>query len=239
MTANDSTPAPVHNSTREAWLHAAIAEFAGMFEQVGFPLPERVHVSVGFPYGISRENHTILGQTVAREASADGVNHVFISPEAGDTAEVLRILLHELIHVALNNADGHKGRFAEAATRIGFEGSMQTTPCGMALAMELVTMAANLGDYPHGAIDMDMIRRKRVPSRQHVGTDGEPVADEEEVRVQSGPAAQTNRWVSVTCPTHVAPVRMSRSRLAAGAPLCGHDDEHGEPCGQRMIPKTA
>jgi hypothetical protein len=38
-------------------------------------------------------------------------------------------LLHELIHAADDCASGHKGAFAEAVTRFGFQGPMtQTRP---------------------------------------------------------------------------------------------------------------
>jgi hypothetical protein len=54
-----------------------------------------VHVSFG--YGAKRESAKILGQCWKREATEDGVNHICISPEIADTAEVLATLLHELI----------------------------------------------------------------------------------------------------------------------------------------------
>jgi hypothetical protein len=63
-------------------------------------LPQRIYVSVGFGYDAKRESAKILGQCWKTSASADFVNHIFISPELDDTARVLGVLLHELIHAA-------------------------------------------------------------------------------------------------------------------------------------------
>jgi hypothetical protein len=110
--------------TREAWLHRAIEAFRPRFAEIGLPLPGKLHVSVGFGYSSRAESKSILGQCWARRASADGVNHIFLGPQEGDPAAMLVSLLHELIHAADDCQSGHKGAFAEAATRLGFEGPM-------------------------------------------------------------------------------------------------------------------
>ena len=107
--------------TREAWLHRAIEAFRPRFAEIGLPLPAKLHVSVGFGYSTRAESKYILGQCWARRASADGVNHIFLGPQEGDPAGMLVSLLHELIHAADDCASGHKGAFAEAATRIAVE----------------------------------------------------------------------------------------------------------------------
>jgi hypothetical protein len=199
--------------TRESWLENAIDGMRPRFVEVGYPLPEKVHVSVGFgAFGARRENAIIEGQTWKREASVDDVNHVFISPELGDTAQVLAVLIHELVHVTLDNEDGHKGRFAEIATRLGLEGKMTEATPGPVLAFELITMAASLGDYPHGKIDLE-----KLVARQPVGPDGKPVR----VRVHSAPGAQTNRYHNVICEKDGYRVRMTQKWIDAGLPSCG------------------
>lgn len=199
--------------TREAWLTAAIEIMRPMFIQIGMELPERIHVSVGFGFGTKAESKVIAGQTTHTSVSADGVNHVFVSPELGDTAEVLAVLMHELIHVADNLASGHKGTFAEAATRLGMIGPMTSAVPDIALAAELMTMAAELGAYDHGKLDMVLLRTPVA-----VGPDGRPVGP----RRTSGPKAQTNRHVKLSCAEHAAySLRMSRSTYELGAPLCG------------------
>jgi hypothetical protein len=114
--------------TREAWLHRAIETFRPRFAEIGLPLPGKLHVSVGFGYGARAESKYILGQCWARRASADGVNHIFLGPQEGDPAAMLVSLLHELIHAADDCASGHKGTFAETATRLGFQSPMTQTP---------------------------------------------------------------------------------------------------------------
>jgi hypothetical protein len=144
----DSRPQDGQGLTREAWLHQAIGAFRFRFAEIGLPLPEKLHVSVGFGYSSRAESKYILGQCWARRASADGVNHIFLGPQEGDPAAMLVSLLHELIHAADDCASGHKGAFAEAATRLGFEGPMTRTPPGVELTAEVITLAEALGPFP-------------------------------------------------------------------------------------------
>ena len=136
MLNHDSKPEDDQGLTREAWLHRAIEAFRPRFTEIGLPLPARLHVSVGFGYSSRAESKHILGQCWARRASADGVNQIFLGPQEGDPAGMLVSLLHELIHAADDCASGHKGAFAEAATRLGFDGPMTRTPPGIELAAE-------------------------------------------------------------------------------------------------------
>ena len=148
MLNQDSRPEDDQSLTREAWLHRAIEEFRPRFTEIGLPLPARLHVSVGFGYSSRAESKYILGQCWARRASADGVNHIFLGPQEGDPAAMLVSLLHELIHAADDCQSGHKGAFAEAATRLGFEGPMTRTPPGLDLTAEVITLAEALGPFP-------------------------------------------------------------------------------------------
>jgi hypothetical protein len=200
--------------SREAWLEAAIGMFRPRFEEVGLPLPEHVHVSVGFGYGSRAESKYILGQTWARRASADGVNHVFVGPQEGDPASMLITLLHELIHVADDNRSGHKGAFAEAATRLGFNGPMTQTPPSVELAAELAVMAAELGAFDHAKLDPDMALAP-VP----VPAGGEAAAPP---KIHSGPAKQGTRMIKLVAPDCGYQVRTTRKWIELGAPMCPH-----------------
>src|SRR5207248_7211022 len=82
-------------------------------------------------------------------ASDVGVNRIVLGPQAGDPAGMLLSLLHELLHAADDCASGHKGAFAEAATRLGFDSPMTRTPPGIELAAEVITLAEALGPFPH------------------------------------------------------------------------------------------
>ena len=242
-----SAPDPTDLSqTREAFLHRATEEFRPWFAGIGFPLPDQIHISVGFPYGVSRENKVILGQTVHSSVSDDGVNHVYICPTVSDVAEVLRILLHSLIHVALDNADGHGKRFADIAVRLGFDTPMTSTPCSPGLAADLITMAETLGQFPHGALNLDMLRAARPASE---GRDTSEGTLPRGPRLTSGRPKQDNRWLFLTCPEHGGSYRTSRQWLEMGAPYCGvrpmfeGDDGHlypvptGVPCLTQLVPK--
>lgn len=218
--------------TRELWLEQAIETFwRPRFAEIGYPIPERFHVSVGFGHGAKRESRHINAQCWSRIASADGVNHVFICPTVGDTAEVIALLGHELAHAALDSdegiQDGHTGRFAEIMTRLGFEGPMTSTKASDNLAFELFAVAAALGEYPHGALDVDMARTRTLEPIS-VGIGAGP-------KVRTGPPAQTNRHIKVTCTTPDCAcggyqVRTSARWITIGLPRC--------PLGNEMTPNS-
>jgi hypothetical protein len=200
------------DKSREAWLEAAIEMFRPRFVEIGMPLPDNIHVSVGFGYGARQESKYILGQTWARRASDDGVNHVFIGPQEGDPAAMLVTLLHELIHVADDCQHGHRGAFAEAATRIGFNGPMTETPPSVALAAEIAVMAAELGAFDHGKLDIALVKAP-VPV---------PAGGVEPPKVHSGPSKQGTRMVKLVAPDCGYTVRTTRKWIDQGVPACPH-----------------
>src|SRR5690242_10723968 len=111
---------------REDWLMTAIEEFRPKFKRIGYPLPEVVHVSTGFALASAVENTNILGCTLSSHVNDDGNLSVFISPFVKDTLQALLTLLHECMHVALDNEDGHRLRFKEMADAFGFKASLLT-----------------------------------------------------------------------------------------------------------------
>jgi len=210
--------------TREGWMHAAVEIFRPRFAEVGYPLPEKIHMSVGFAYGARRESAKILGQAWSRAVSSDGVNHMFVSPESGDPVEILETILHELIHVALDLADGHKGRFAEIATRLGFMGPMTSTPSSVELAADLMVLSAELGDFPHGAMTIPA----KVPTTATPGLVPAGGVSSAPIKYHTGPATQTNRNLKLVCAEDGYAVRTSRSMVEThGFPFCpkGHPME--------------
>ena len=70
MLNQDSRPQDDQGLTREAWLHRAIEAFRPRFTKIGLPLPEKLHVSVGFGYSSQAESKHILGQCRVWRASA-------------------------------------------------------------------------------------------------------------------------------------------------------------------------
>ena len=117
--------------TREEWLLAMTKEVRPLFAAASAPLPDRIRVSCGWPRskGLaspSSKNRTI-GQCWPTEFSADGTPEVFISPYVAEAGQVAAVLVHELIHVALNCRHGHKGPFRKIALKIGLAGKMTAT----------------------------------------------------------------------------------------------------------------
>lgn len=225
-------------ATREAWLLRAVEYFRPRFEEIGFPLPKRVHVSVGYGIdGRGTENGTILGVCFASWVSADNVNHIYISPEIGDTARVLDVLMHELCHAADDCQNGHKGPFAEAAAKLGLVGPMTATVAGEDLALELKALAVELGEYPHGQLrprDYTPPMPPTVPGLPGVPTPDLPPRIGGGRRPSSAPKPQQNRHVLLRCEAEGCgcegyQVRTSRKWIQKGLPFC--------PGGNEMTPQ--
>lgn len=200
-------------SARESWLQEAVSILRPKFEAVGYPIPPVVRVSIGFgPTGARKESATILGVCMHSSCS-NGVNEIFISPEEASTAVMLATLLHELIHAALDNEDGHKGRFAEAAVRLGLEGKMTATVPGPDLLMELELIVASLGEYPGAPLDISGALVPAGPGSRKGGG------------ISSGPAKQGTRMIKVQCMDSECGcggyvVRTTRRWLDIGSPAC-------------------
>ena len=199
---------------REAWLMAAVEIFRHMFDDIGFPLPNKVRVGMGFgPTGGRRESSKIMGVTLNKASSSDGVNEIWISPEDAEATSILETLGHELVHVALDNEDGHGGRFRTIATKLGFEGPMAQTPSSVQLAFKLIQIAEKLGPYPGAQVSLTKIFGETATS---------------------APKKQASRMLKLTCtydsesPCHGYLVRMAKKWLDdVGPPSCpmGHELE--------------
>jgi predicted Zn-ribbon and HTH transcriptional regulator len=85
---------------------------------------------------------------------------IFINPLVDNPLEVLRILLHELVHVWCGIECGHRGQFAIIAKAIGFLGPMTQTPLSSDLKSKLEEIAEILGDYPHASIDANLRKKQ-------------------------------------------------------------------------------
>jgi len=204
--------------TRERWLELAIDTYwRPRFAELGYPLPERFHVSVGFGHGAKRESANIEAQCWSRTASADAVNHIFICPTVASTTHVLALLGHELAHAALDSdagiQDGHVKRFAAIMTQLGFEGPMTSTQTTAELEVDLVIVATELGDYPHGALDVTRARTRTEVPVPRGGGGGGP-------KIRTGPPPQRSRRIKCECPCCGYAVDTTRKWIALGAPRC-------------------
>lgn len=196
-----------HHMSREVWLLNMIEALRPMFETAGFPFPETVHVSIGFPS--SRALSTIrprIGECWRPICSPDRNPHIFISPVIVDGLRAADVLVHELTHAA-TPGDRHTKGFLTCMRAVGLEGKPTATHAGEDLARRLNELIERVGTYPHVPLDPKMLEKKK----------------------------QTTRLIKVVCPMGGDEeesahgdyiVRMSRKTIdELGTPLCPHCQE--------------
>ena len=179
--------------TREEWLGRMVDALRPTFAEHGYPLPERIRVSCGWPSrsALSRKAKRI-GEAWSHRCSGDGAHETFLSPVLADPIDVGAVLVHELVHHAVGVEHGHKGPFRKLAVAVGLTGRMTATTAGDALRAHLHALAERLGPYPHAVL---------------TGTDGRK--------------KQPTRMLKVTCADCGCIVRMTRQWLdTVGAPTC-------------------
>lgn len=141
--------------SREEWLTSA-AELI-MIELLS-PICEvrdnlTLKLSVGYAPNTRTSSKTI-GCCLSSACSEAGHNEIFISPTINDSIEVLATLVHEIIHAIDDVRDGHGGRFALIARKVGLEGKLTATVAGEALKRQLQDYADMMGDIPHDLVDL-------------------------------------------------------------------------------------
>jgi hypothetical protein len=134
---------------REQWLSDAVELMRPWFETHGYPVPEKLRVSVGWP----RSSRKAIGQCWHKSAAKDGVGQVFISPVLDTSVSALDTLAHELVHAAIDPHPGHAGKFVTAMKALGLNGKPKSAGAGPLLMPLILDIAAKLGDYPHAALD--------------------------------------------------------------------------------------
>ena len=144
-TANDHT-------SRESYLRAATNELRPYFAKHGLTLPEKIRYAVAFTsHG---KKGKVAGECWHAGASDDGHHEIIIRADFADPAEVLGILVHELVHAALPPDVKHGKEFREAALRIGLEGPMRHAMPGAVLKERLNELASSLGPFPHASAEL-------------------------------------------------------------------------------------
>jgi hypothetical protein len=140
------------HSTREEWLQAAIEMIRPTFLSKGYRIPDDCQVSCGFASTGLRSHH--IGQCWSRKSSSDGRNQIFISPALQDPLEVMDTLVHELVHAVDDCQHKHGREFKKIAMKVGLEGPMRSASAGKELKQHLAELAAKIGPYPHGRLEV-------------------------------------------------------------------------------------
>jgi hypothetical protein len=181
-------------STREEWLRNAVDLLRPTFRAQAAPIPEQLHVSVGFPSVGGRRRNPRIGECWSPRVSADGRAHLFISPVLGDPIEVLSTLVHELVHAAVGTEARHGPRFRRAALALGLRGKMTATVAGPELRARLEMLVRELGAFPHASL---------LATAQH--------------------KVQRTRLLKVECPSCGYTARITAKWIAVGLPTCPCD----------------
>jgi len=149
---SDATLAPKRQNkhdTRESWLRSATNALRHHFIKCGYEIPGKMRFSIGFT-SKGRSGRT-LGELWHPATSADGSCELFIRADLEDPADVLSVLVHQLVHSVLPIDAGHGKPFAEAMQRIGLEGKARDAVPAPLLAKMLKDIAESLGPLPHAS----------------------------------------------------------------------------------------
>jgi hypothetical protein len=147
------TRSPNEQLSREGYLRAATNELRPHFEKLGLLLPEKIRFAVAFTsHG---KKGKVAGECWHAGASDDGHHEIIIRADFSDPAEVLGILVHELVHASLSPEAKHGKLFREAALKIGLEGQMRHAMPGPVLKERLNALATALGPFPHARLNFD------------------------------------------------------------------------------------
>lgn len=144
--------------TREQWLNAFMDSARAEFERVGYPLPEKVRVSVGFTS--TGKRGTSIGECWSEAASEDGYFEIFIRPNATSDARIADILTHELVHAAVGLRAKHGSTFKACATALGLEGRMTATTAGEDWYKWALPILSSIGPMPYGQLNDGMSSAK-------------------------------------------------------------------------------
>lgn len=178
--------------TREEWLGFVTQELRPAFKKAGFPIIAKVRFAIGFMGTGAKSKH--IGECWDTGASADKTAEIFIRPDQDQPKKVANILAHELIHVAVGNKEGHKGKFKICALALGFEGKMTCTLPGAKMQIEVMDPILKLaGPLPHKKLNV----------------------------LRSGKKKQGTRLLKAECGTCGYVVRVTAKWLELGAPYCG------------------
>ena len=152
-------------TNREEWLQLMVQELRPHFKEAGVELPEKIHVSCGWPSKRATTRKKAVGQCFSRSVSKGEYNEIFISPVKSDGIEVAAILAHELIHAADDCLNAHKDKFIQYAKAIGLIRPWTETHPTELFVTALQGMINRIGAYPHPAMDAGAFKMPKQTTR--------------------------------------------------------------------------
>ena len=159
---------PVKHATREQWLQALAKLMAAKFKKIGFPLPEKIRISCGFPSSGSRGGR--IAECWSPKASEDSHFEIFIRPDQATREEVTAALVHELAHAALGLEHKHNKKFKSFVTELGLVGPATATTGGIDLWSWVSPLFKKVGPYPHARLNANERPpwKKKQPTEPHL-----------------------------------------------------------------------
>jgi predicted SprT family Zn-dependent metalloprotease len=150
---------------RETWLLKGVEELKkSVFQPVGLKVP-KVNVSVSLmSTGIRKQKNATLGENYHTRCSTAGNHEIFMSPlyfDRSNSARVLDVLAHELIHAIDNNKHGHGKVFRDMALKIGLKSPMRATTANKELKEKCEKIVKKIGEFPHDKMIIDQNRKKQ------------------------------------------------------------------------------
>jgi hypothetical protein len=138
---------------REQWLNNAVTSVRGIFHANGYPIPDHIRVSCGFPLSRARSLYRNVGVHFAPELSDDATHQIFISPVLDDSVEVLGVLMHELSHAVTGEKHGYE--FKQCVRKVWLEGNPTQTKVGAEFRSNFAPILESLGVYPHAKLNLE------------------------------------------------------------------------------------
>jgi hypothetical protein len=158
MTHTNTTP-----SNREEWLNAVTNKYIRQhFADKGYTIPDTVRFSCSYStkgaFKRKGQKRFVVGQCIdSRDKDGNFThNEIVIVPNESDSIEVLDTLVHELCHATVGNGHQHNAIFANCAYAVGLEGKPTSTNATEALKALFALWIADLGEYPHQALTVNL-----------------------------------------------------------------------------------
>lgn len=146
--------APKH-TTREAWLMAVVEAMRPEFEAAGFPIPEKIRVTMSLT-----QRAKWIGTHYPVAMSKDNTHEILIRLDQTKPLDVAAILCHELVHASVPPKTGHRGPFKVLATALGLTGKMTATVPGTMFKAWVKPVLKDVGAFPHAALDLSKQKKQ-------------------------------------------------------------------------------